>query len=226
MNGAGAGSTSDSRPCSPRPRQGGRRVSALCGAIALFTVAAITGDVLSPALLERQPLLLLMLNSRTIYLVAVARRLPFAVFVLVATARLCAADPLHFLLGRSVGTAASPKARRLSLVTRRLPPATSPLWLAVVALSPTAKTMLVAGAARVPTRGVAVANVLGTTGRVLLIWSAGRALPSVGDSLSGYAPWVAVPAGVTGVGLLVLRFRKMVPSPAVQARSLALTTQV
>jgi len=165
MTGAGAGATLDSRQFPRHRSTAGRRVPALCGAIVVFTVGAIVGDVLSPALLERQPLLLLTLNSRTIYLVALARRLPFAAFVLAATARLCAADPLHFLLGRHAGTADGARVRRLRPLARRLPPASNPLWLAIVAASPTGKTMLVAGAARVPARAVAVANALGTLGR-------------------------------------------------------------
>ncbi len=216
MNKAGAGTTPDSRQCPPRPACGRRRVSCLCGAIVVFTAAAIAGDVSSPALLERQPVLLLMLNSRTVFLVAVARRLPLAVFVLVATARLCAADPFHFLLGRHASTADGSKARRLRPLARRLPPASSPVWLAIVALSPTAKTMLVAGAARVPARAVAIANLLGTVGRVVLIWTAGRSLPSVGESLSVYAPWFAVPCGVLAIALLATRWRRGTrPMPAV-----------
>jgi hypothetical protein len=218
MNGAGAGATPDSRQCDSRPPVGRRRVSALCGAIAVFTAAAIAGDVLSPALLERQPLLLLMLNSRTIFLIAVARRIPFAVFVLVATARLCAADPFHFLLGRSVDATASPKTSRLRRLARRLPSATSPLWLTVVALSPTAKTMVIAGAARVPARGVAAANLLGTVGRVVLIWTAGRSLPSVGDSVGRYAPWFGVPCGLLAIALLALRFRRSARLPSRRQR--------
>ena len=197
-----------SRASSRLPPGGRRRVTALGGGIVVFTVGAIAGDLLSPALLEGQPLLLLMLNSRTIYLVAVARRLPLAVFVLVATVRLCAADPLHFLLGRSVGRAASPRVRWLRPLARRLPAPASPLWLAVVALSPTAKTMVVAGAARVPARGVAAVNLVGTLGRVVLIWSVGRSLPSVGDSVGGYAPWVAVPCGVFALAMLATRCRR------------------
>jgi hypothetical protein len=63
--------------------------------------------------------------------------------------------------------------------------------------------MLVAGAAGLPRRGVAVANVGGTVARVLAIWAAGRAFPAVGHTASAAAPWLAVPGcvGVLALGL-------------------------
>jgi hypothetical protein len=49
---------------------------------------------MSPVLIDREPVAPLLLTARTAYLVAVAHDVPFPVFIVVAAARLCAADPV------------------------------------------------------------------------------------------------------------------------------------
>jgi hypothetical protein len=178
-----------------------RRAGLLCGAIAAFNALTLVGDLLSPTLLAHRPVLLVLLSPRTAYLVAVADDVPFPVFFAAAFVRLSAADPLHFLLGRTTGPAALTAARRIGVLRRvvdRLPQAgpVSPLWLVGIVGSPTAKTMCAAGAAGLPARGAAAANVAGTAARILVIWSAGRALPQTGQAFASVAPWLAAPAGV------------------------------
>jgi hypothetical protein len=199
-----------------------RRIVALCSAIGSFTVLAMVGDLLSPMLLHRHPVALLLLTPRTAYVVAVARDVPAPTVLVVAVARLCAADPLHFMLGRITGPAAAAKARRLGPLRRlapRVPSRSSPLWLAGVAASPTAKTMLVAGAAGLRSRDVAVANVAGTIVRVLAILGFGHAFPNIGVALATVAPWLALPGCLAALAVGVLRLRRggqpaPVPAPA------------
>jgi hypothetical protein len=212
---AGVGVIPEARRTVTHPSPHARRIAALCAALGALTVVATAGDVLSPVLLHRYPAVLVLLTPRTAFLVAVAHEVPFPLYLLVAVLRLCAADPLHFMLGRTAGPAAAGTVRRFALVrrltagaVRRVPGRSSPLWLAAVAASPTAKTMLVAGAAGLPRRGVAVANVGGTVARVLAIWAAGRAFPTVGHAASAAAPWLAIP-GCLGVLVLGLdRWRR------------------
>ena len=193
-----------------------RRIGLLCSAIALCNVVALVGDLCSPVLLPRQPMVLVLLSPRTAYLVATAHDVPFAVFFAVAVLRLCAADPLHFMLGRTTGPAALAAARRIGVLRRvvdRLPPAGG-IWLVGIAASPTAKTMCASGAAGLPGRRAAVANVAGTAARVLVIWTAGRALPGTGAVMASIAPWVALPGGAVVVAATLVRRWRPAPEPA------------
>jgi len=166
-----------------------RHVVVLLGAIGFFTVIAATGDILSSVLLSHHRLLLIVLTPRTACLVAAADDGPVVLYVLISVARLAAADPLHFMLGRRLGSPA--------------PSRTRPLWLSAVAVSPTGKTMLLAGMAGLPAWPVAVANVVGTAVRVILIWRIGAAFPTLGATVVSLAPWFAIPGGVAAVAVVV-----------------------
>ena len=177
MTPAGVGLLPGSRFLSLRSSLGGRRIAILAGAVAAFSAVATVGDLLSPVLLERCPLALVALNPRTGHLIALALEAPLPVFLVASFARLCAADPLYFLLGRALGpalTSAGRQVRGLRRLADRVPSRSGWLWLVAVAASPTAKTMLFAGGGGLPAVGVAAANVTGTLGRVLLVWWVGR----------------------------------------------------
>jgi membrane protein DedA with SNARE-associated domain len=191
-----------------------RRVAVLLGIVGVFTTLAWAGDALSPVLLPRHRLALIALTPRTAYMVAAAGDVPLPAFVLVAVARLCAADPVHFMLGRSTGPAVLARARRWRQVrsvadrmAHRMPSRTGALWLAAIVLSPTAKTMLAAGAAGQRAGRVAAANFAGTTIRVMLVWGAGRAFPALGETLATAWLWVTVPGGIVTAGVVGVRHR-------------------
>jgi hypothetical protein len=189
-----------------------RRSAALCTVIALFTVMAALGDLLSPTLRERYPMLLVLLTPRTAYLAAASDQVPFVLFLSAAVFRLCAADPVHFMLGRTSGPAGMAAASRLRLVAplvRRAPSCVSQrLWLAGVVASPTAKTMLATGAAGVRARWVAVADVAGTVVRVLVIWRAGQTFPMLAQTCASLAPWVIVPSCLAGAAVGTVRWHR------------------
>ena len=208
MTPAGVGLAPGSRLQSLRSSLGGRRIAILAGAVAAFSAAAAVGDLLSPVFLERCPLALVVLNPRTGYLIALARDAPLPVFLVASVARLCAADPLYFLLGRAAGPAVMSAGRHVRGLRRlpdRVPSRSSWLWLVAIAASPTAKTMLFAGGGGLPAGGVAAANVTGTLGRVLLVWRVGKAFPSLGETVAAAAPWVAVPGCVVAVAFAAVR---------------------
>ena len=209
MTPAGVGLTPGSRLQSLRSSLGSRRIAILAGAVAAFSAAATVGDLLSPVFLERCPLGLVALNPRTGYLMALAREAPLPVFLVASVARLCAADPLYFLLGRAAGPAVMSAGRHVRGLRRlpdRLPSRSSWLWLAAVAASPTAKTMLLAGGGGLPAGGVAAANVTGTLVRVLLVWRVGKAFPTLGETFAALAPWFAVPACLMAVAFAAVRW--------------------
>jgi hypothetical protein len=205
---AGVGPIPGSRFQSLRSSLGTRRIAVLAGSVAAFSAVATVGDLLSPVFLERCPLALVALNPRTGYLIALAREAPLPVFLVASVARLCAADPLYFLLGRAAGPAvmsAGGHFRGLRRLPDRLSSRSSWLWLAAVAASPTAKMMLVAGGGGLHAGGAAAANVTGTLVRVLLVWRVGRAFPTLGETIAALAPMIAVPACLVAAAFAVVR---------------------
>jgi hypothetical protein len=67
--------------------------------LAVLSVVSVAGTVAAP-LLRGNPLLLIALSPRLPFLLLAAPRIGLAPFVVIGTARLCLADPLHFRLGR------------------------------------------------------------------------------------------------------------------------------
>jgi len=197
----------------------------------LLTGASIVGNLLAPSLLTTHPLLLVALAPRSAYLAVAAGQVPFAAFVVVALLRLCAADPSHFLLGRLHG------ARAAAILDRRsrrhhdragdaVGDGVGPrrgtwvaLWdrlgLVLVALSPTGKVLLLAGASRLSHRRVAMAAVVGTLGQVLFLYVAGRAVAGTVGSLAGvmadYAPVMVLATGAVMVGTALAGRRSLAP---------------
>ncbi len=190
---------------------GARRVAVLVTLLGLIGAVSFLGDAASPVLLERHRLALMTLTPRSAYVVAAARDVPLPVLLVVAVARLSLADPVHFVLGREAGPrvlARAERTRLLGRLARRLPATPDNVWLSVVAFSPTAKTMVVAGGLGLPASRVAVANATGTVVRVLVVWTAGRAFPSVGEALAALSAWAAVPCCAIGGVALVVRHRQ------------------
>jgi membrane protein DedA with SNARE-associated domain len=197
------------------PSPGARRVALLVALLALIGAASFVGDAMSPVLLRQNRLALVALTPRSAYVVAAARDAPFPLLLLVSVARLGVADPVHFVLGREAGPAVLARAQRtrvLGRVARRLPSTPGHLWLSAVAISPTAKTMVVAGGLGLPAGRVAVANLAGTVARVLVVWTAGRAFPSAGEAFAVLSAWVAAPCAVGAASLIVLRHRQRLRS--------------
>jgi hypothetical protein len=199
-------SPAPSAPCS-------RRTTALLAApLIVLTGASTVGNLLAPGLLTAHPLLLVALAPRTPFLAVAAGEVQFGAFVAVAFLRLCAADPSHFLLGRLHGgraTSALARRRRPGGSRRlQLPVVWERLGLVLVALAPSGKVLLVAGASRLPHRRVASAAVGGTLAQVVVLYGAGRVAAEPGramaETMAAWAPAVAVMtlviAGVTAVG--------------------------
>ena len=148
------------------------------------------------------------LAPRTLYLAAAAGQVPFVAFVGVALLRLCAADPSHFLLGRLHGPWAAAaldrrRPRRGGTVRRparrrRLARLWDRLGLALVALSPSGKVLVLAGASRLTHRRVAAAAVAGTLVQVVLLYVAGRAVSGTVEAGAGVmAAWAPAVVLVT-----------------------------
>lgn len=179
---------------SRRPR---RRTVLLAAPIAALSAVSLVGNLLAPTLVSTHPLLLVSLSPRTLYLAVAAGDAPLAAYLAVGLLRLCAADPCHFRLGALLGS-------RLDRAVARLPRACRRVGLPAVTLWPTGKVLMVAGAAGLPHRQVVMAAVTGTLARLVLIYSAGRALAGPLETLAGTAADLApmvVPLMIGGAGL-------------------------
>lgn len=202
-------------PASPRPndrRRRSRRTIVLAAPIAVLSAASLTGNVLAPPRVG-PPLLLMSLSPRTVYLAIAAGEVPMAGFLLIGMLRLCAADAWHFLLGSLHGD-------RLERVASRMPRFCRQLGLPVVALFPSGKVLLLAGATRMPHGRVAATAAAGTLVQLVTVYAAGRALAGPLDALtalvSGSAAAViaATVAAVAVGGARGLCRRRSSPAPA------------
>ena len=155
--------------------------------LAVLTAASVVGTVLAPHLLITDPLLLVVLAPRTLYLTVAAGRSPLGLFLVVGLLRLAAADPSHYLLGRLHGT------RLTELALRRPGPhralrfllrAWRHIGLPLVALSPTGKVLVMAGASGLRHRRVAAVALSGTLAQLLALYVAGRAVSGPMDALA------------------------------------------
>ena len=114
----------------------------LLAGIGVLSLVSLLGTVLTPALLD-QPLLLVTLTPRAPFLVMAGRHDALAVVAIVGTARLMLGDPLHLLLGRRHGA---------HLVPARVRRWVDRLGLGAIALRPTSKVLMVAGAGGIAPR--------------------------------------------------------------------------
>ncbi len=137
----------------------------VAGIMALSAVSLV-GNILTPALI-RKPELLMLLTPHPPTLVLAADRLTYVAFLALATLRLFVGDPLHYILGRRFGT---------RFVSERAKRRLGRFGLAGCALWPRAETMVVAGALEMPVRRVMAANLLGTVLYLALLTGAAHVL--------------------------------------------------
>ncbi len=100
------------------------------------------------------------------------------------------------------------------------------LGLVLVAISPTGKVLLLAGASRLPHRRVAAAAVVGTVAQVVMLYGAGRAVAEPGQAVAGtMAAFAPVAALVTVAVLLTTavasRLARRSDSPRIRSAGLA-----
>jgi hypothetical protein len=140
------------------------------GPILVLTVVSFVGTAAAP-LLVANPLVLVALSPRMVFLLLAADRSPAWVFVLVATVRMCLADPFHYRLGRRQGPLVLERVHRFGrrlpspigrLVHRCVAAGDGHLALAAVAVRPVGRHVMWAGARAVCPRRVAAADVTST----------------------------------------------------------------
>jgi membrane protein DedA with SNARE-associated domain len=170
-------------------------------------VASYLGDALTTTWADRHPLLLTLLNARSRILLLTTNQLDPWSYYLAAGARLLAADPLFYLLGRWYGDAMVSWLERRSqtfgeqvrLYERAFAKAAYPL----VVVAPNTYVCLFAGAAGMSLRVFFTLNIAGTLIRLYLLRRLGQAFHEPIDSVLEFFGRYRLPLFILSVGLIV-----------------------
>lgn len=130
-------------------------------AIAALTALSLAGTLLAPALHDR-PLLLMALSPRLLFVALAAGHTPLGLFLAVGLVRLTVADPIHFSIGRALGS-------RARLPFRARLERSRPLALAAVLVRPSGPILAVAGSLGLRGRTVALLDVASTAVYLLTV---------------------------------------------------------
>jgi len=144
--------------------------------LGFLSVVSIVGTALAP-ILHRDGMLLAMLSPRLLFLGWAAHQVSAVPFVVLATVRLCLADPFHYLLGRRHGPTLLGRCGWLGRQVSRLG---SRPWLVIGAIlvRPIGRHLMLAGTRRINPLLVGLVDVASTlafciavkTGVDLLPW--------------------------------------------------------
>lgn len=141
--------------------------------IVVLSVMGIAAAAFTPVLVRDHPVWLLVLESRNRYLLLVAAKVSFPVFVSIAVVRRFASDPFYFLLGRWYGDRAIEYVARSSgseAWVRRTVAAFDRFADVLVLLFPGALVSVLAGAGTMSFRRFVSLNILGSVGAVVVLW--------------------------------------------------------
>ena len=148
--------------------------------IVVFTVVGTVADVIGPGLINERPLLQILLNPRSRYLLLASPQLDAVPFFTVGFLRLVSTDPLFYLLGVQYGEAALRWAEtRLGDdggFIRGAERFFARFGSVIILLAPSGYLCLLAGAAGMRPRRFILLNVAGTIGRLLVFRLLGEAL--------------------------------------------------
>jgi membrane protein DedA with SNARE-associated domain len=202
-----------------RPRRPYRRrtLILLVTPIVAMTVVGTLADLLAPAIIDKRPLLQIVLNPRNRYLVLAAPQVDPLPFFLVGFFRLTLTDPLGYLLGHFYGDAALRwiesklgEDRETGLVAM-IEKFFAKASYVIVVVAPNLYVCVLAGATGMRPRVFITLNVLGTISRLALIWWAGdvfeEQLDDVLDFIGDNRLWLFALSFVV-VGIQVWRGRK------------------
>ena len=198
-----------------RSRAGRRKLTALIAPLGVLGVAVASRAPRSRRrLLVRAPLALIALNPVYTHLILASNSIAPVPFFVVAVARLFAADPFYFLIGREYGGAAiewverrSALAGRVARFIERLFQRAGPVVLFVV---PAGLVCVLAGASRMRARTFVAINLAGTLAVVLLVRAFGHAFADPIETVRNFVETnilvlTAVSALVVAVSALLRR---------------------
>ena len=187
----------------------------LLAPIIVLSIAATLADWFAAAVITDRPLLQIFLNPRIRYLALSANNVDPLPWFLVGFFRLVLTDPLYFLLGRWYGDNALRWIQRNWGGESAATVQTMERWFAkashvVVLIAPNGIVCLLAGATRMRVGVFAALNVIGTIGRLILVWflaqSAEEPLEDILGFIDRYQWWLV---GISiALGLLLIMQRK------------------
>lgn len=160
-----------------RPRPSRRTLALIVTPILVLWVLGIVGSALTPTLLAKNPLLLIVLEPRNRNLILVSQKVDQVPFLLVGFFRRVLTDPLFYLLGYLYGERAvrwaEHKMGEAGAFVRGVEKAFGKAGPLVVFLSPGALVCVLAGAAGMKPLMFAAMNVLGTVTILFVLYAFG-----------------------------------------------------
>lgn len=173
------------------------------------------------SLLDSNPMLLMALGPSNRNVVFTADKVhageyAFALYVLVGTLRLLGPDASFFALGRRYGDRAivwmERRTATMGSSMRSLERLFAKAGHALVVIMPNNPVCLLAGASGMPVPVFATLNVIGTIGRMFVLYWVGKALSDpiawFLDILREHRPWFIAVSVISGLVLLFTEFRK------------------
>ena len=193
-----------------------RHLALLITPIIIMLVGANVGNALLPSLATDNTTLLIILGAANRNLIVAARsaetwlemgnNVPLILYGVIGFLRLLAPDPLFYALGWHYGdTAISWMERRtpsFGEMMRQLEKVFAVAGWALVLIMPNNYVCLLAGAARMRKSIFWACNIVGTIGRLILMWFIGQALQEWIDKLLGFVKEYRIPLLVVSIGLV------------------------
>lgn len=176
-------------PAGDGPPSRGARNVVVTLAIGFFLLA-LAGDTFILPVSDKYPELFIAMNARNRNLVLVRSELTWWVFFGIATVRLLVSDPLFFLLGRWYGDAGVRWIERRSATYGSLA-RSAEKWFGkasypLIVVAPNNYICLFAGAGGMRVPVFAVLNLVGTVGRLTLLWFAADWVSDPLDLIRGF----------------------------------------
>jgi membrane protein DedA with SNARE-associated domain len=218
-----------------RSRSAERRTALLLigPAIALWVITQIASALLPQLATENQTLLIALSSTNRNLIIAAssaknwldqANAGPIFWYFLIGTGRLLLPDPFFYEIGRRYGD------RAISWMERRTPTfgelmRTLERWFpkadwAIVLFTTNIPVCLLAGAAKMRRSWFWTLNVIGTVGRVLIMWYIGQTFQDVINTILGFVSDHRVPFLVVSVGFVAITMSREWRAGTSQAQAL------
>jgi membrane protein DedA with SNARE-associated domain len=171
-------------------------------------VLSNVGDALAPDLVNSHPLRLIAMNARNRNLILVTNQLDAASYYIVGSIRLLIGDPIFFLVGYWYGDTAlewmEQRTKSFGGMLRQWESWFGKAAYPLVVIAPNQYICLFAGAAGMSVTGFAVANVVGTFGRLYLIRRLGEAFERPIDDVLDFIARYRGPLLVLSISLFTI----------------------
>lgn len=171
----------------PERRLSKTQLTMVVAPIVALVVANNIGNALFPTLINDQPVGLLALNSTNRYLIAVSHKVNSVAYVSVGTLRLLAPDPLFYILGYCYGQKLivwlEQRTATYGTLVRQLEELFGRYGHALVVIMPNNPVCLLAGAAEMPIALFALLDIVGTIGRLGVMYWIGEQFQGTIDNV-------------------------------------------